>query len=111
MRYAVVFLLFLSNCFMTYAWYGHLKDFRHKPLLFVILFSWGVAFFEYFVQVPANRWGSAFYNAVQLKTIQEVVSLTVFMLFSVFYLKEQFHWNYVPGFALIVLGAYIIFQK
>jgi uncharacterized protein (DUF486 family) len=96
---------------MTYAWYGHLKDFKSKGLFFVIFFSWGVAFFEYFLQVPANRWGSEHFNATQLKTIQEVVSLTVFMLFSVLYLKEPFHWNYVVGFIFIVLGAYIIFMK
>jgi uncharacterized protein len=111
MRYLVVLLLLVSNCFMTYAWYGHLKDFRHKPLLFVVLFSWGVAFMEYLVQVPANRWGSAFYNTTQLKTIQEVMSLLVFVLFSVFYLKESFHWNYLVGFVLIGLGAFMIFYK
>jgi uncharacterized protein len=111
MRLAIVALLFLSNCFMTYAWYGHLKDFKHKSLLFVIFFSWGVAFFEYVLQVPANRWGSAWFTSTQLKTIQEVVSLTVFVLFSYFYLREPFHWQYLLGFALIGLGAFFIFYK
>lgn len=111
MRYLIVLLLLASNCFMTYAWYGHLKDFKHQSLLFVILFSWGVAFFEYVVQVPANRWGSALYNTTQLKTLQEVIGLTVFVLFSVFYLKEPFHWNYLAGFVLIALGAFLIFHR
>jgi uncharacterized protein (DUF486 family) len=104
-------MLFLSNIFMTYAWYGHLKDFKNKPIVIVILIAWGIAFFEYLIQVPANRIGHRFFNAVELKTIQEVVSLTVFMLFSVFYLKEEFRWSYLAGFVLIAAGAFLIFKK
>ena len=111
MKYVIILMLFLSNCFMTYAWYGHLKDFKHKGLLFVVMFSWGVAFFEYLIQVPANRWGFEYYNAVELRTIQEVVGLVVFALFSVFYLRQPFQWNYAVGFVLIGLGAYMIFKK
>jgi uncharacterized protein (DUF486 family) len=107
----IVFMLFLSNIFMTYAWYGHLKDFKTKPLFTVILIAWGIAFFEYVIQVPANRIGNQFFNAVELKTIQEVVSLTVFVLFSVFYLKEDFRLSYLLGFALIAAGAFLIFKK
>lgn len=111
MRFTVVILLLISNCFMTYAWYGHLKDFKDKPLFYVILISWGIAFFEYMVQVPANRWGSTIYNPVELKTIQEVISLLIFMLFSVFYLKQPFQWQYLAGFTLICAGAYLIFAR
>jgi len=111
MRIAVILMLFLSNVFMTYAWYGHLKDFKEKSLFYVVLIAWGIAFFEYVIQVPANRLGNQYFNFTQLKTIQEVVSLTVFMLFTVFYLKEPFQWNYVVGFGLICLGAYVIFMK
>jgi uncharacterized protein (DUF486 family) len=84
-------LLLLSNVFMTFAWYGHLK-FKESPIFWVILASWGIAFFEYVLQVPANRWGHGTYTAAELKTIQEVISLTVFAAFSVFYLKEEFRW-------------------
>ena len=80
-------MLFASNVFMTFAWYGHLK-FKESPLPLVILVSWGIAFFEYWLAVPANRWGSAFYSAAQLKTMQEVITLVVFAGFSVLYLKE-----------------------
>ena len=111
MRFTVIILLLISNCFMTYAWYGHLKDFKDKPLFYVILISWGIAFFEYMVQVPANRWGSAIYNPVELKTIQEVISLLIFMLFSVFYLRQPFQWQYLAGFTLICAGAYLIFAR
>lgn len=103
-------MLFVSNIFMTYAWYGHLKDFKDKALWFVILFSWAVAFFEYAIQVPANRIGHRYYSPIELKTIQEVVSLTVFALFSVIYLKESFTWNHALGFGLIAAGAYVIFR-
>ena len=103
-------LLVISNVFMTFAWYGHLKH-RSMPLLIVILVSWGIAFFEYCFQVPANRIGYYVYSAAQLKTIQEIITLTVFAFFSVLYLKEEFRWNYLIGFIFIVLAAFFIFKK
>jgi len=105
-----VLMLFASNVFMTFAWYGHLK-FKETWLPLAIMVSWGIAFFEYWLAVPANRWGSAVYSAAQLKTIQEVITLTVFSVFSVFYLEEQIKWNYVLGFALIVVAVFVIFRK
>jgi hypothetical protein len=104
-----VLLLIGSNVFMTLAWYGHLR-FKDAPLLAVIAASWGIALVEYCMAVPANRWGSAVYSTAQLKTIQEVVTLLVFAVFSIFYLKEPMTWNYVLGFALVALGAYFIFH-
>jgi uncharacterized protein len=103
-------LLTLSNIFMTFAWYGHLK-YRQAPLLQVILISWIIAFAEYCFQVPANRIGSYEFTVAQLKTIQEVITLTVFSVFSVLYLKEQLRWNYVTGFGLIVVAVFLIFKK
>lgn len=105
-----IILLLISNIFMTFAWYGHLK-FRSSALWIVILASWGIALFEYCFQVPANRIGYGIYNAAQLKTIQEVITLIVFSLFSVFYLKEQFKWNYLVGFCFIILAVFFIFKK
>ena len=105
-----ILLLVASNVFMTFAWYGHLK-FTDRPLWIAILASWGIAFFEYCLMVPANRWGSEVYTTAQLKTIQEVITLIVFAGFSVVYLKEPFTWNYAVGFAFIALGAYFVFQK
>ena len=105
-----VILLTISNIFMTFAWYGHLK-YKNSPLLLVILAYWGIAFFEYCFQVPANRFGHGTFSAYQLKTIQEVITLVVFSVFSVFYLKEQFRWNYLVGFALIVAAVFFIFKK
>ena len=105
-----IVLLIISNVFMTFAWYGHLKH-RSLPLLVVILVSWGIAFFEYCFQVPANRIGYSVYNAAQLKTIQEVITLTVFAFFSVLYLKEEFKWNYLIGFVFIILAVFFIFKK
>jgi uncharacterized protein (DUF486 family) len=95
---------------MTFAWYGHLKH-KDKTLWIVILVSWGIAFFEYIFQVPANRMGHGQFSAAELKTIQEVITLVIFALFSIFYLKEEFTWNYLVGFALIVLAAFFIFKK
>lgn len=106
---ATIGLLLLSNIFMTFAWYGHLK-YRAAPLLAVILISWGIAFFEYLLQVPANRIGHGYFNAAQLKTIQEVITLTVFVLFSWFYLGEAVRWNHLVGFAFIAVGAFFVFQ-
>ncbi len=103
-------LLLLSNVFMTFAWYGHLK-FKAAPLAIVILASWGIAFFEYCAQVPANRIGHGYFSAAELKTIQEVITLTVFVAFSVWYLGEPIRPNHLIGFALIAAGAWFIFQK
>ena len=103
-------LLVLSNVFMTFAWYGHLK-YKSSPLWIVILASWGIAFFEYCLQVPANRIGHGQFTAAQLKTIQEVITLAVFSGFSVLYLKEALRWNYIVGFALIALAVFFIFKK
>lgn len=105
-----IVLLTLSNIFMTFAWYGHLK-FKGTALWIVILISWGIAFFEYCLQVPANRIGHGIYSAAQLKTIQEVITLVVFSIFSVLYLKEEFRWNYLVGFILIVFAVFFIFKK
>jgi uncharacterized protein len=103
-------MLFASNVFMTFAWYGHLK-FRASWLPSAVLVSWGIAFFEYWLAVPANRWGSTVYSAAQLKTMQEVITLIVFAGFSILYLKEPLGWNHGLGFALIALGAFFIFHK
>ncbi len=97
---------------MTFAWYGHLKNFNHKPLLFVILFSWGVAFFEYVLQVPANRIGFHYYSLGQLKVIQEVISLLVFTGFTLVVFKdEHFSTNHLIGFMFLVLAVYFVFKK
>lgn len=103
-------LLLMSNIFMTFAWYGHLR-FKTAPLVTVILVSWGIALFEYALQVPANRIGYGHFNAAQLKTIQEVLTLSVFMVFSVLYLNEPLRWNHVVGFGFIVLGAWFVFAQ
>jgi hypothetical protein len=95
---------------MTLAWYGHLR-FKAAPLALVIVVSWAIAFIEYCLAVPANRWGNAVYTTAQLKTIQEVVTLVVFVGFSIVYLKEPIAWNQGLGFALIALGAFFVFQK
>jgi len=107
---ATVGLLICSNIFMTYAWYGHL---RHKamPQLAAIVISWGIAFFEYLLQVPANRIGYGYFSAAELKAIQEIISLSVFAFFSTLYLGESLRWNHAVGFLLIVLAAFFIFKK
>ena len=102
-------LLIASNVFMPFAWYGHLK-FKTSPLYIVILVSWGIAFFEYVLQVPANRYGSNVFSAAQLKTIQEVITLSVFAIFSWAYLGEKLTWQHGVGFGFIALGAWFIFQ-
>ena len=104
-----ILLLVLSNVFMTFAWYGHLK-FGSKPLWIVVLVSWGIAFFEYCLAVPANRLGHQVYSAAQLKTMQEVITLLVFAVFSVTVLGEKLTMNHALGFALIAGGAWIIFR-
>jgi uncharacterized protein (DUF486 family) len=103
-------MLFLSNIFMTFAWYGHLKH-KTTSIVIAIAASWGIAFFEYCLAVPANRIGSAHYSTAQLKTMQEVITLVVFVGFSVFWLKESVTFNQIIGFALIALGASFIFRS
>ena len=105
-----VLLLTISNIFMTFAWYGHLK-YKGSALWIVILFSWGIAFLEYCFQVLANRIGHEYFSAAQLRTLQEVITLIVFSIFSIFYLKEEFQWNYLVGFLLIILAVFFIFNK
>jgi uncharacterized protein len=104
-----IVLLTLSNVFMTFAWYGHLK-YLGSPIAFAVFVSWCIAFFEYWLAVPANRIGHAVYATAQLKTMQEVITLIVFSAFSVLYLKEPFTWNQAVGFSLIAAGAYFVFK-
>jgi hypothetical protein len=105
-----IVLLLISNVFMTFAWYGHLK-YKDQALWLVILASWGIAFVEYCFAVPANRWGHGIYTAAELKTMQEVITLIVFAGFSVLYLGEALKWNHMVGFALIAGGAFFVFNK
>lgn len=102
-RWLPVLLLICSNVFMTFAWYGHLK-YKNRPLWEVTIVSWGIAFFEYLLQVPANRWGSNVYSAPQLKIMQEVITLCVFVVFAVYYLDVRIRWNHICAF-LCILGA------
>ena len=104
-----VLLLLISNMFMTFAWYGHLK-YKDITLWKVILASWGIAFLEYCFQVPANRFGHGQFSAAQLKIMQEVITLVVFGIFAVVYLKEQLKWNYIVAFALIIVAVYFAFK-
>lgn len=105
-----IILLTISNIFMTFAWYGHLK-FKSTALWTVILASWGIAFFEYCFQVPANRIGHDYFSAAQLKIMQEAITIVVFCIFSILYLKEELKWNYLLGFALILLAVFFVFKK
>ena len=107
---ATVALLTVSNIFMTFAWYGHLK-FKNTALWKVVLVSWSIALLEYCFQVPANRLGHRHFSAAQLKTIQEVVTLVVFAVFSVVYLKEDLKWNYIAGFVCIMAAVFFVFHK
>lgn len=102
-------LLLLSNVFMTFAWYGHLKFGHDWPLWQVILISWGIAFFEYCLAVPANRLGYGVFTGFQLKILQEVITLAIFMLFAVFFLKEKLAWNYLVAFAFLGGAAFFAF--
>ena len=106
-----IILLVISNCFMTYAWYGHLKKLSSKPLIIAVLVSWGIAFFEYLVQVPANRIGhEGNLSLSQLKILQAVISLSVFVPFCIFYMGEQIRWNFLWA-GLCMLGAiYFVFK-
>ncbi len=103
-----ILMLALSTCFMTFAWYGHLK-YPNRALWITILISWGIAFFEYCLQVPANRMGHQIFSAAQLKIIAEVLSIGIFLIFAVTYLKEPIKWNYVVSFACIVTAALFAF--
>lgn len=105
-----ILLLTISNIFMTIAWYGHLK-YKNSPLWTAILISWMIAFVEYCFQVPANRIGHSQFSAAQLKTIQEVITLIIFSIFSVVYLKEGLKWNYIAGFLMIIMAVLFIFKK
>ena len=106
-----VLLLVASNIFMTFAWYGHLKD-KSLPLWKAILISWGIAFFEYCLMVPANRLGyTNGFSGFQLKITQEAITLVVFAFFAVLYLKEPFHWKYLVSFALLLAAVYFMFKK
>jgi len=108
-RIAPILMLVGSNIFMTFAWYGHLK-FKTVPLVMVILIGWAIALPEYCLAVPANRWGSAVYSPAQLKAMQEVITLTVFVGFSVLYLGQKVTINHAIGFSLIALGAWFVFR-
>ena len=106
---APVLMLVASNVFMTFAWYGHLKV-EHRPLWIIVMVSWGIAFFEYWLAVPANRIGRHVYDPAELKAMQEVITLAVFAVFSVAYLGEKFTLNHAVGFAFIALGAFFVFK-
>ena len=105
-----VCLLILSNLFMTYAWYGHLKTLSNRPLYVAILASWGIALFEYMLQVPANRIGHQAVSLAQLKILQEVISLSVFVPFALFYMKEPWNWNYLFAAVCIMGAVFFIFR-
>ncbi|MBI5772602.1 MAG: DMT family protein [Verrucomicrobia bacterium] len=107
-RFTPVLLLTASNVFMIFAWYGHLK-YKHAPLWLVVLASWGIAFFEYCLMVPANRWGHGSYSATELKIIQEVVTLVVFSIFAILYLGERVRWNHLAAFVCILAAVAFTF--
>lgn len=104
-------LLTLSNIFMTFAWYAHLRDLKDKTWIVAALISWGIAFFEYMIQVPANRMGSQVFNLGQLKILQEVITLAVFVPFAVFFMKEKITWNYLGAAVCLGGAAFFIFRK
>ncbi len=110
MKYYPIILLVISNVFMTFAWYGHLKNFNHKPLWVVILLSWGIAFFEYCFQVPGNRMGFNYFSLPQLKIIQEVITLAVFLLFAFFYMGMKPTWNFLWAALCLVGAVFFIFR-
>ena len=111
MKYAIpILLLTASNVFMMFAWYGHLK-YKSSPLWIAVIVSWAIAFFEYCLQVPANRIGHQYWDTAHLKTLQEVITLAVFVLFSTLYLKEEFKWNYAVGFGFMILAVFFVFKK
>jgi len=104
-------LLFLSNCFMTFAWYGHLKNMNSQPLVFVIMLSWGIAFFEYILQVPANRIGYQHFSLGQLKVIQEIIAMSVFAIFAWYYMKQPMKLDYLWAMLCLVGAAYFMFRS
>jgi uncharacterized protein len=104
-------LLSLSNVFMTFAWYAHLRDMKDKPWIIAAFVSWGIALFEYLIQVPANRLGHQVMNVSQLKILQEVISLTVFVPFAIFFLKEKITWNYLAAGFCLAGAVYFMFRK
>src|ERR1700723_1358224 len=106
----IILLLFGSNIFMTFAWYGHLKNLRDKPLIVAILISWGIAFFEYMLQVPANRIGYKVFTLGQLKIIQEIITISVFAAFAYFYMDKPLSWNYLYAALCMVGAAFFIFR-
>ncbi|MBI5800383.1 MAG: DMT family protein [Verrucomicrobia bacterium] len=106
-RWSPIALLVVSNVFMTFAWYGHLK-YKSAPLWLVVLASWGIAFFEYCLMVPANRWGHGTYSATQLKIMQEVITILVFCAFAVLYLGEKLKWNHLAAFACIIAAVFFV---
>lgn len=106
-----ILLLCVSNVFMTFAWYAHLKDMKDKPWWIAAFLSWGIALFEYLVQVPANRIGSKVYSVAQLKILQEVITLSLFVPFAVFYLREKLTWNYAAAGGCLALAAFFMFRK
>ena len=110
-RWVPIVLLIISNVFMTFAWYGHLS-FKNRPLWVVTLVSWGIAFFEYWLAVPANRWGSNVYSPAQLKIMQEVITLVVFSLFSILVLKSPLRWNHIAAFGCVLMAvAFVVLPK
>jgi uncharacterized protein (DUF486 family) len=110
--YAItIVLLICSNVFMTFAWYGHLKHLSAKPWIVAALLSWGIAFFEYLLQVPANRTGNEVMNLAQLKILQEVIALSVFVPFSLLYMKQKLSWDYLWASMCIAAAAYFIFRR
>lgn len=104
-------LLVASNVFMTFAWYGHLKNFKNLPLHWVVLISWGIAFFEYVLQVPANRMGSEYYSLPQLKIIQEVITMLVFAAFATWYMKQPLKLDYLWASFCLMGAVYFIFRN
>ncbi|TAG49466.1 MAG: hypothetical protein EAZ30_03450 [Betaproteobacteria bacterium] len=104
-------LLVLSNVFMTFAWYGHLKNLSHKPWLYAALISWGIALFEYLLQVPANRIGATEFSLAQLKIMQEVITLTVFVPFAIFYMNQPLKWDYLWAGLCLMGAVYFIFRS
>jgi hypothetical protein len=106
-----VVLLAISNVFMTFAWYAHLRDLRSAPLWTAILVSWGIAFFEYCVQVPANRYGYQTLSVGQLKVLQEIITMIVFAVFATIYMRERLTWNYAAASACMIGAAFFMFRK
>jgi uncharacterized protein len=109
-RWLPIVLLICSNIFMTFAWYGNLNaKFKGTPMFLVILASWGIAFFEYLFMIPANRWGNSVYSVTQLKIIQEVITLSVFCVFAIYFLGEKIRWNYVAAFVCLFAAVAFAF--